>query len=82
MGALTKRQFVWLAAGATVLLLALPQYRSRIATLPVVLQLVQGDRAGREADGALQGRLTEMWAAMLVFADHPIAGVGPGRFRE
>ena len=32
------------------------------------------------ADGATQGRITEMVTAGLVFAEHPLLGVGPGMF--
>jgi putative inorganic carbon (HCO3(-)) transporter len=34
----------------------------------------------QEADGAIRGRTTEMLAAMRVFRDHPVLGVGPGQF--
>src|SRR5206468_11309395 len=31
-------------------------------------------------DGAVRGRITEMMAAVRVFVDHPVIGVGPGMF--
>jgi O-antigen ligase len=34
----------------------------------------------RGADGAMRGRLTEMLAALNVFYDYPLVGVGPGHF--
>ena len=32
-----------------------------------------------EADGAVRGRLTENLAALMIFMDNPILGVGPGQ---
>jgi O-antigen ligase len=34
----------------------------------------------RQTDAAMQGRLSEMAAALLVFLEHPLRGVGPGNF--
>jgi O-antigen ligase len=34
----------------------------------------------KQGDSAIRGRLTEMLAAMHVFLDHPVVGVGPGQF--
>ncbi len=60
-----------------------PQYGTRLATLQVLTELAStGDTAGlAEVDGAIQGRTTEILAATLVFADHPLIGVGPGMFK-
>src|SRR5439155_1514577 len=33
-----------------------------------------------ETDGAIRGRMTEMMAALFVFLDHPVIGVGPGQY--
>jgi hypothetical protein len=35
----------------------------------------------RNSDSAVRGRLNEMGAAVLVFLDHPISGVGPAMFQ-
>jgi O-antigen ligase len=48
-------------------------------TLEGVASLASEDTSG--ADSSLQSRLTENLAALLVFVDHPIVGVGPGLFR-
>ena len=68
---------------ALVLLVqALPQYGTRLASLQRLAGLAEEDSAGvAGTDGATQGRLGEMAAAGLVFADHPVIGVGPGMFQ-
>jgi O-antigen ligase len=70
------------AVGVIALLTALmvPQYGARVQSLAEVGRLaLTGDSLGlRNADGATRGRITEMKAAALAFADHPILGVGPG----
>jgi hypothetical protein len=55
-----------------------PGYTLRIASLGG-LQQVTGD-VPAESDGVFRGRLTEMLAALNVFLDHPLVGVGPGQF--
>tara|TARA_R110002072_G_scaffold25443_4_gene84999 strand:- start:24 stop:1514 length:1491 start_codon:yes stop_codon:yes gene_type:complete len=72
------RQGVTIAGAGFLLLLAVPQFRDRMMTLPGVGTLIHGREP--ESDGAVKGRLTEMIAAAQVFADHPIIGVGPGVF--
>ena len=58
------------------LLIAVPQYGQRLASL----ETASGVSAGEGADGSIRSRLTEMVAAALVFVDHPIIGVGPDQF--
>ncbi len=69
--------------GVVVVAIAAPQYGSRLATLAEVVGpgLVHGPGL-RNADGAIRGRSTEMIAAGLMFADHPVVGVGPGMARH
>jgi hypothetical protein len=66
---------------ALVLLLCTPEYRTRLASLADVTQLFSSGRHS-QADGALKGRATEMGAAALVVADHPVLGVGLGGFER
>lgn len=75
------RQLLLVILITLLLLVALPQYRIRLATLPGAATMFSGDSgAAAEVDGAIRGRTTEMLAAFLVFADHPFVGVGPGMF--
>jgi O-antigen ligase len=67
------------AVAAAMAAVALPQYTARLASLGEVVTLGFGQGPGlRNADGAIRGRLTEMMAAGLIFADHPVLGAGPG----
>ena len=62
------------------LMLALPQYATRVASIGDVAARSLGfEPSGlRSADGAARGRVTEMKATGLVFLDHPVLGAGPG----
>lgn len=71
------RYLLFMAIAVVLLFLAVPQYGSRLATLER-LPGIAGE--GVEADGSIRSRLTETIAAALVFADHPLLGVGPGQF--
>jgi putative inorganic carbon (HCO3(-)) transporter len=75
-------QLVVTLLALVLLLQVVPQYGTRLASLQRVLGVAQEDSAGvAGTDLATQGRLGEMAAAALVFADHPIIGVGPGLFK-
>jgi O-antigen ligase len=41
---------------------------------------LMADEPTVKPDGAIRGRATEMLAAVLVFLDHPLLGVGPGQY--
>jgi len=81
LGTVRRRQVGVLLGVGAVVLLALPQYRQRLATIPDMLSLVGKSAAKAEADGAMRGRATQVLAACLVYIDHPVLGVGPGLFR-
>jgi putative inorganic carbon (hco3(-)) transporter len=66
-------------AGFVVLLLAAPLYLSRLASLQEVQDLGSAEGA---ADGAIVGRATSNLAALAVFIDHPIVGVGPLQYAD
>ena len=55
-----------------------PSYLDRLESLQGVAGATSADRSA--ADNAIRGRATENLAALNVFADHPILGVGPGQF--
>lgn len=78
------RRQVWLGlVGVALVLLLLPQYASRLVSLGPIAEMLTGNDAGlQQADGAIRGRLTEMWAAVLVWRDHLLVGAGPGMFAE
>lgn len=61
-----------------------PQFGTRLMSLEALTALFQGEESGgiSQADGATQSRVTEMLAAAMMFADHPIVGVGPGMYRN
>lgn len=65
----------------SVAILVFPQYTARLVTIPSVTGLLDEEAAASEQDGAIRGRATVMMAAVLVFADHPLLGVGPGQFK-
>lgn len=81
------RVFAWrhaLVCGLALMLafVALPQYWARLTTLSDVSTIFSGTISTDEnVDSALKGRVTEMVAAALVFADHPVVGVGPRMFK-
>jgi putative inorganic carbon (hco3(-)) transporter len=63
---------------------AVPEYRTRLTTISGFTSIISpdGQAAGQEeADGSMLSRATEGLAALLVFIDHPVVGVGPGMFR-
>ena len=80
MGYLRPRQLVMITVGLALLLVAVPQLRTRLVSLQSMAGLVSQDQRVR-VEGSFRGRATEMLAAVRVFADHPILGVGPGRFK-
>lgn len=66
-----------------VLLQTMPQYNQRLTTLQTLPGATDADSGGiSEADSSTQSRITEMMAAVLVFADHPVLGVGPRAFGQ
>jgi putative inorganic carbon (HCO3(-)) transporter len=68
-------------AAVAILPIAAPFAFERVASIANVTRLT--DNADpRAADGAIRGRATEMLAAVYVFLDHPISGVGPGQFAK
>ena len=73
------RNLLFVVLAGVALLVAVPQYGERLQSLETVPGIAD---EGVEADGSVRSRLTEMAAALLVFADHPIVGVGPDEFQS
>ncbi len=73
----SRRQVAMLGIGGLLLLLAIPQYRTRLATVPTALGVFGASSSQEEPDGAIRGRATEMLAAARMAIDHPVCGVGP-----
>ncbi|MDQ3146143.1 MAG: O-antigen ligase family protein [Actinomycetota bacterium] len=72
------RTFLGVLAVIALLLAVVPQYRARLSTLSGTTDIAEG--GGGELDSSVRSRATENVAAFLVFIDHPVVGVGPGRF--
>ena len=77
---LKPRHVLVLALAATVIVLASPQLRLRMASMAQLANFARGNSEVRQVDKSTQGRISEIAAAVLIFADHPITGVGPGNF--
>jgi putative inorganic carbon (hco3(-)) transporter len=67
-----------LAVLTAVVALAVPDYVTRLSTLEGVTALSSSTDSTNKPDSALIGRETENLAALHVFIDHPVTGVGPG----
>jgi O-antigen ligase len=80
---ITRRQLLMIGVAAALGLVALPQYWTRLTTIRDVPGVFSsGAVKTQELDSAIKSRLTEMLAAAMVFADHPVIGVGPGMFKH
>ena len=77
------RQLVLIILGVGLVLAMFPQYTLRLNSLNVFSTLLQPDSgpALAGADNSVRDRASEMLAALLVFRDHPVFGVGPGMVR-
>jgi putative inorganic carbon (hco3(-)) transporter len=67
-----------LAVLTAVAVLVVPDYVTRLSTLESVTALSSSTDSTNKPDSALVGRETENLAALHVFIDHPVTGVGPG----
>lgn len=76
-------QFLLLVLGAVLVLRAFPQYLVRLESLTVLSDAASADGniAFAGADGAIRGRATVALAAVQIFLDHPVFGVGPDMVR-
>ena len=76
----TWAQVAVLGLAATMVVVLNPTYRERLSSLGPLLEIARGSASIQNADKAVQGRATEMVAAVLIFFDHPLLGIGPGNF--
>ncbi len=84
LGHVSLRQLAAVGVALVGVALLVPQYAVRLASLATVADLVT-DASGpglENSDSATQGRITEMVAGLLIFADHPLIGVGPEMYRR
>jgi O-antigen ligase len=73
------RHFLAVVILGAAILVTMPVYAKRLATLDSLPDVAtEGALSG--ADTSFLSRATENVAAMLVFIDHPLVGVGPGLF--
>ena len=79
MRVISMRTLVAVVAAALLLApIVAPAYTQRILSIGGVAEFFGSVEA--EADGAVEGRTTEMLAALAAYTDHPILGVGPGQY--
>ncbi len=79
---LKLRQMALIAVGLLLVLVAIPEYGTRLSSLARLSSVGVADTEGiQAADPATLGRANEMLAAGLAVADYPVFGVGPGMFR-
>jgi len=76
---LRLRAVVAVACVIVAVLVLFPQYAVRLQSLESVATAISGDTGG--ADTAIAGRAEENAAAVMIFADHPIFGAGPGMYQ-
>jgi len=65
---------------AVSLVIAVPSYADRLTSLGGIVDAASGNQSGSTVDNSILSRATENLAALNVFADHPLIGVGPGQF--
>ena len=80
LGYIRPIQIFLVGIAVALLLIAVPTYGNRIGSLVDLTSALSSDTSGASPDGAVLSRATEGIAALLVFADHPLIGVGPGLF--
>jgi O-antigen ligase len=80
LGHLRVRHLAAAAACVALVLALVPSYRDRVTSIVHVGGATADVGAQTSTDESVRSRTTEMLAAGLAFADHPVVGVGPGGF--
>lgn len=73
----SPRNIAVLVAAVAAVMLLLPSYRERVVS---IADAAGGVEDSAEADGAVLGRVAENLAALEIFVDNPVLGVGPGGY--
>lgn len=73
-------QLIGIALGISLVLVTQPTYADRLLTLDALEGATTQKGATLAEDASIRKRANETIAALLVFADHPILGVGRGLF--
>ncbi|MGH8901863.1 MAG: O-antigen ligase family protein [Egibacteraceae bacterium] len=76
------REIAVLVITFAAFVLAVPGYAERLQSIATVTGALTDDPSRGTADGAIQGRLGEQAAAVKIFADHPLVGIGPGLYAQ
>jgi putative inorganic carbon (HCO3(-)) transporter len=81
-GHLRLRHLVAIVPAILAAALIVPEYGARISSLKGSSAVLGNSVARRTGavDSSVRGRATEMAAAVLMFSDHPLLGVGPGMY--
>jgi putative inorganic carbon (hco3(-)) transporter len=77
---LRARHLAAIALAVALLVAAVPAYRERVETITAIGGATAQAGELTSTDESTRSRTTEMLAAGLAFADHPLLGVGPGAF--
>ena len=77
---ITPRHLLWIGLAGVLVMAAVPQYWTRITSIVGITGLVgsQPKSSAEAPDGSFRRRAEVMFAAGLVYLDHPVIGVGPG----
>lgn len=73
------RHLAAILVGVLLITLVIPTVGARLETLNPIVAVIS-DEPNDTPDNSVLSRATENLAALLVFVDHPMLGVGPGQF--
>lgn len=74
------RHIAIITFGSVAILMLVPAYQQRLNSMISAMGVLPGTGHVQAIETSLQGRMSEMWAAALIFSEQPIGGVGPGNF--